>query len=277
LLQSKEKFSAADFKAFQNDYYSQFAKDLVPFILHSYAGDSVRDERIVTMLRYFRNWNFMMTKDDVPTAIFEVFFNHLMKNIFHDEMGDELYRQYIFLANIPYRVVPALLNDTSSVWFDDVTTPSVETKNDIIHKSMDEALEELTGRFGSEMKEWQWGKLHTLTLRHPFSNVSVLRSVFTIGPFEMGGSGTTVNNGEYHLGEPYEMTLGPSTRQIVDFADINKSLSVIPSGQSGQPFHDHFSDQSAIWRNGEYHELPLDDRFVAERSKNILYLIPEHQ
>lgn len=277
LLQSKEKFSAADFKMFQNDYYSQFAKDVVPFILDSYAGETVRDERVVTMLTYFKNWNFMMTKDDVPTAIFEVFFNHLVKNIFYDEMGDDLYRQYIVLANIPYRVVPALLSDTSSVWFDDVNTPSVETKNDIIHKSMNETLEDLTGRFGSEMKEWQWGKLHSLTLRHPFSTVGVLRSVFSIGPYEVGGSGTTVNNGEYHLGEPYEMTLGPSTRQIVDFADINTSLSVIPSGQSGQPFHDHFSDQSVIWRNGEYHRLPLDDRFVAERTKNILYLIPDHQ
>ncbi len=102
----------------------------------------------------------------------------------------------------------------------------------------------------------------------------MLESIFNIGPMEVGGSGTTPNNGEYLFTEPYHMTLGPSTRQIVDFANINGALSVIPSGQSGQPIHRHYSDQTALWKNGGYHEMPIDENEIAFKSKNILYLIP---
>lgn len=274
-LQSKNNLDASDFKRLQNDYYSHFAKEMMPFILNAYKGLRIQDRRLETALNYFRNWNFVYSKDDVPTTIFEVFFNHLIKNIYLDEMGENLFQQYIFLANIPYRVTMKLLSDSTSVWFDNVATESVETRNDIIRQSLTDALKDLSQRLGEDIREWRWGRLHTLTLRHPFGGIKVLEPIFNIGPMEVGGSGTTVNNGEYHLTSPYEMTLGPSMRKIVDFGNVNSALSVIPSGQSGQPMHDHYSDQAPLWKNGEYHTLPLDEQVIDQQSKNILYLTPE--
>jgi penicillin amidase len=129
---------------------------------------------------------------------------------------------------------------------------------------------------GGEIKEWRWGRLHTVTLQHPFGEMEILKPLFNIGPAEMGGSGTTVNNGEYRLFTPYAMTLGPSMRHIVDFSHIDGALSVIPSGQSGQPLHPHYSDQFALWKNGEYHSMVMDEETIASKSKNILYLTPRH-
>ncbi|MBP9211798.1 MAG: penicillin acylase family protein, partial [Bacteroidetes bacterium] len=208
------------------------------------------------------------------TAIFEVFFQHLNRNIYQDEMGKELYERYIVLANMPYRVTLALLSDSANVWFDDVTTDSVETRDSIIVRSLQEAVNELREKFGPRMKEWRWGRLHTLTLKHPFGDIDVLKSIVNIGPFEVDGSGTTVNNGEYRFGAPYAMVLGPSMRKIIDFADVEGALSVIPSGQSGQPLHEHYGDQTALWKNGAYHPMPIGDEAVARISKNILYLTP---
>ncbi len=275
VLQSKKQFDVSDFKNLQNDNFSYFAKDVTPYILSACNSVPVLDEKVQTAVNYFRNWNFILSKEDVPTTIFEVFFSHLIKNIYRDEMGEDLFRQYITLANIPYRVTLAMLSDTTNIWFDDVATDTVETRDDIIRKSMNETLADLTDRLGGEMKQWRWGRIHTLTLKHPFGDMKVLQPIFNIGPFEVSGSGTTVNNGEYHFTKPYEMTLGPSMRKIVDFADVNKALSVIPSGESGQPLHDHYSDQTPLWKNGEYHELPLGEEAVASLSKKILYLVPK--
>lgn len=276
VLQSKERFDVNDFRKLQNDSYSHFAKKLTPFILSAYQGRQITDQSVQMAVNYFRNWNFTLTKDDVPTTIFEVFFNRLNSNIYQDEMGEELYQQYIRLANIPYRVTLSLMDDPVSVWFDDAATAdTVETRDEIIRRSLEQTLTELSKELGSEMKQWRWGRIHTLTLKHPFGDISVLQSIFNIGPFEVSGSGTTVNNGEYHFGKPYEMVLGPSMRKIVDFADVNNALSVIPSGQSGQPMHDHYSDQTPLWKNGEYHTLPLEEGSVASISKKILYLIPQ--
>ncbi len=274
VLTSKQLLDVNDFKGLQNDHFSHFAKEMTPFILAAFRTVPVSDPDLITALNYFRNWNFQQTKDDVPTAIFEAFFSALIKNIYRDEMGDELFRQYIFLANMPYRVTLALLNDSSSVWFDDITTAPVETSHAIVRKSLHDALNYLRGTLGGEVKEWRWGRLHTLTLKHPFGDIDVLRSIFNVGPFEVGGSGTTVNNGEYRMTEPFAMTLGPSMRTIVSFADPKGALSVLPSGQSGQPLHDHYSDQTPLWKNGEYHRMPITREEVLKISKNILYLTP---
>jgi penicillin amidase len=274
MLNAKPLLDVNDCRRIQNDEFSHFAKEMTPFILSAFAAVPPTDRSLATAVNYFRNWNYLLSKNDVPTTIFEVFFQHLNRNIYRDEMGEELYRQYIVLANIPYRVTPALLNDTGSVWFDDVSTSDRETRDEIIRKSLNEAVEELTKTLGPSMKDWRWGRIHTLTLKHPFGGIDVLKSIFNVGPFEVGGSGTTVNNGEYHFTAPYEMTLGPSMRKIIDFADVNGALSVIPSGQSGQPLHDHYSDQTPLWKNGEYHTLPLDPDAVAKISTNILYLTP---
>lgn len=273
VLQSKSPVDVHDFKKLQNDHYSHFAKELTPYILSAFRN-AVRSERVETALNYFRNWNFMLEKDDVPTAIFEVFFQHLIKNTYRDEMGDELFDRYIFLANMPYRVTLSLLGDTTTTWFDNAMTQAVESRDDIIVKSLNDALDDLSLLLGGEMKEWRWGRLHTLTLQHPFGEMEILRPVFNIGPTAMGGSGTTVNNGEYRFGKPYAMWLGPSMRHIADFADAGRSLSVIPSGQSGQPLHPHYSDQFPLWKNGEYHSMTMDLDEIAHKSKNILYLTP---
>ena len=276
LLRKQEKFSVEDFQRIQGDYYSFFAKETTPYILHAFDSASVADPDVQTALSYFRNWHFQLTKDDVPTTLFHVFFTHLMKNIFQNKMGDELFQKYIFIANIPYRTVPALLKNPTSWWFDDPSTPQVETRDDVIRKSLADAIRELKATLGGEMKTWQWGMIHTITLRHPFGSQPPLGSVFNIGPFPIGGSGTTLNNGEYYLAAPYQVTLGPSMRQIVDFADINGALSIIPTGESGQPMHEHYSDQTPLWLSGEYHPMPLDSARVAEAAKHTLTLLPAH-
>ncbi|KAB2921462.1 MAG: penicillin acylase family protein [Bacteroidetes bacterium] len=273
-LRAKEKLDVNDCRALQNDHFSHFAKEMTPHIIAALEGIPSRDAATERVLNYFRNWHFVESKEDVPTAIFEVFFNALNRAIYRDEMGEELYRQYIYLANVPYRVTASLMTQPDSPWFDDTATDAVERRDDIVRRSMKEAVEELTARFGPEMKEWRWGRLHTLTLKHPFGDVGVLAPIVNIGPFETGGSGTTVNNGEYRFTAPYEMALGPSMRHIVDFTDVNRALSVLPSGQSGQPLHDHYADQAPLWRNAEYHTVTMDERELAAHARSILTLTP---
>jgi penicillin amidase len=155
-----------------------------------------------------------------------------------------------------------------------VSTQQIEKRDDAIRKSLEEAIGELKTALGGEMKTWQWGLLHTVTFRHPFGSQPLLGSVFNIGPFPIGGSGTTLNNGEYFLADPYQVTLGPSMRQIVDFSDLDASRSIIPTGESGQPMNEHYADQTPLWLSGEYHSLPLDPARVASIARHTLRLLP---
>jgi penicillin amidase len=104
----------------------------------------------------------------------------------------------------------------------------------------------------TQTKNWRWGNVHTVTLRHPFGLVKPLDRLFNIGPFPYPGGTTTLMSGEFSLNEPFQVTVGASFRQIFDFATPDEWRSVLPSGQSGQVLSKHYDDQTQLWLHGAY-------------------------
>jgi penicillin amidase len=126
------------------------------------------------------------------------------------------------------------------------------------------------------MKRWQWGALHTVTFQHPFGAVRALERVFNIGPFPMGGGGTTINKSEFKVAHPYAVSVGASMRQVVDLAEPTEAEVVITSGQVGQPFHRHYDDQTPLWLNGGYHRTTIDWAVIQKSHWDHLTLNPQH-
>jgi len=199
-----------------------------------------------------------MKPEDVATTLFQSFFLKAIRNTFRDEMGDQLLALYDTLASVPMTVTTALLKKDSSSWFDNIETTEIETKNDIVRLSLEQAIEELETTLGGEVKEWQWGKVHKVEFAHVFGAHPLLRRIFNVGPFPVGGSHSTLNKGDFRLAAPFANTVGPSTRQIFDLSDVNNTHSVLPPGQSGQVFHKNYSDQITLWLNGMYKTVPMD-------------------
>lgn len=274
LLQSSTKFTAEDFKQFQQDITSPFAQDVSADLLRAFEGTDLPDQHHVNALNYIRNWDYRFTQSDVTTTIFSVFFTRLVQNTFQDEMGNDLFDNFVFFGAIPYRVTSQLLAKDSSAWFDDIRTPVQETKEMILRKSLSDAIAELRSTIGDEMKTWQWGSLHTVTFRHPFGTRKPLDKVFNLGPFPVAGGGTTLNKCEYKFSSPYTVSVGPSMRQVIDLGDPLTAFTVITSGQSGQPLHDHYDDQIPLWLNGGYLSLSMDWREIERMNWSRLTLTP---
>ncbi len=260
------KFESRDFELLQNDQYSFYAREFTPYIVGACNGqlDARYDELVIT---YFRNWNFTFAKEDIATAIYQQFLTRLIKNIYEDEMGVGLFHDYLILVNVPLRVTQRLVQEGTSAWFDNIRTSQIETRDDIIRSSMNEAVNALREKFGDETKNWQWGRLHQLTLQHPFGLQKPLDKVFSLGPFPYGGGSTALISGEYSFTgvlDPNEfesafgVTVGASFRHIVDMAKPNESRTVLPTGQSGQVFSKHFDDQAAMYVNGVYKTTRAD-------------------
>lgn len=252
VLGGEGTFTVEDFERLQNDKFSWHAREMLPYIL-----DAIRDTAFVLpekdlVIEYLKNWHFMFTREDVATSIYQQLTVQLMKNIYRDEMGDDLFHDFLILVNLPIRVTTRLVKEGTSSWFDDILTEEVEKRDDIIRKSTHEALVALRERFGPEMKKWRWGDMHTVTLEHPFGLQKPLDRLFNIGPFPYGGGSTTLVSGEYSYNHPFSVTVGASIRQIVDFSRPEQSRRVLPTGQSGQVMHPHYDDQTHLWLNGGY-------------------------
>ncbi|MCX6174118.1 MAG: penicillin acylase family protein [Ignavibacteriales bacterium] len=290
LLNSKPIHSKEDYKKYQLDFTSPYAKKLTKYITAAFDSVKVTDKNLKLTLELFHNWNYEMNPGSQVPTIYSRFFQYLIKNIFEDEMGVNLLKEYIFVANVPYRIIPKLLEENNSSFFDDVRTPQKETRDDIIRKSLVDALTDLEKNYGTDVANWQWGDIHKVTFKHMFHDKSgLLDKIINIGPFSIGGDGTTIFNTEYsfpelfesnrdltmlHRSEQYENILGPSMRYIFDFADPDHLEFILPTGESGHFMSDHYKDMSEMWLKGKYITVPLKEDEFKKSTINVLKLIP---
>lgn len=286
LLTSKQKQSVNDFKKYQMDQISPYAKIITAYASKAFEGIKVKDKNLNIALDLLHKWDFDFDKYSQTPAIYSVFLKYLLKNIYHDEMGDDLYNRFVFLANVPYRSLLQILEKPESVWFDDIKTSKRETREEIIRKSLADALTYLEENFGKDLTNWQWGRMHKVTFKHAFSgNFSLLDKYINIGPSEIGGDGTTLFNTEYPFAESIEKfamfrhdefdnVLGPSMRFIYDFANPDEFYLILTTGQSGNVMSDNYRDQNSLWLNGKYMKIRTDEISI-RKNKSLLKFIRE--
>ncbi|HEY67702.1 MAG TPA: penicillin acylase family protein [Thermoflexia bacterium] len=270
LIEADPSLSLADMQAIQGDSSPAWAREIMPY-LRSLSGD---DPRLNQALDLLRDWDGRAVRDSAGAALLEAFRVHLVDLTFGDELGEQLLRRARGTAGV---ALVNLLADGSSPWFDDVTTSEVETRDEILLRALDEAVEELTETLGRNMGRWRWGDLHTATFKNQSlgqSGIAPIEALFNRGPVPVDGTIATVNNTGYSLSHPYTVKIVPSYRQIVDLGDFTRSVSMHTTGQSGHPFHPHYNDMIDPWRNIEYHPMLGERADVEASAEGVLVLTP---
>jgi penicillin amidase len=200
----------------------------------------------------------------------------LFKNTFHDELGDDLFEQ-ILSTHFHKRLIAPLVRNPKSVWWDDTDTESViESQAEIVQAAFQDALSSLEKDLGPESSQWRWGSVHTLEHGHPMGQVKALRSFFNVGPFPVRGSREVINNMYFGYGEgsSYKVGHGPSTRRVIDFSDIENSMSILPTGQSGNPFSKYYRDQAELFAEGKFRKMMLNKEEIISTSESLLTFKP---
>jgi penicillin amidase len=262
-------------KSMQRDVSSIHARDIVPLILQSYDSLEVSDEAVRDALIYFRNWTFEMHDRDVATSIFHAFITAAIRRTFGDELGPEAFAVFDSLATPPLVALTHALLNGSSPWFDRLDTDEIEGREEIIRQSLEEGIQFLRRERGEDIKEWTWGSIHQAQFQHLFAAHSLLRPIFCPGPFPTSGSHSTVNNGYYRTDRPFDNVVGPSMRFVVDLSDSTGFDSVLPPGQSGHVFHQHYDDQITLWLNGETKRILMVQEELRQTDHDRLILRPQ--
>ena len=282
-LTETQKLRAEDMISIQNDSYSAFAAEITPVLLNVIQSRNEYDFSLP--VSYLENWDYKYDRNSTAATIFDLWFMNFVRNTLQDEFGEEAYDNFVAHELMPVRTLTGLLQD-SSLFFDNVNTPELETKSDIVIKSMQDAIVFLSDSLGSEPFEWRWEQLHTITFEPPlFAEAAedpnapgalklIVGNMLSDGPFPVPGHGMSPNNGQYSWDKPFEMVLGPSVRRIVDLSDLRSSKSVIPTGQSGNPLSMHFGDQTELWLNGQYRTFYQDSALFRQAEIRTMTLVP---
>jgi penicillin amidase len=202
-----------------------------------------------------QNFDGDMKVNSAGALIFNAWADQLTRNLFSrlsylftESYGSRSFRQPLLLA----------LENPDSLWCDDPKTTPVESCLDSSNNAFDKALEYLSAEYGDDPKNWAWGKAHISVSEHrPLSKVPVLGWLFNIKtPFP--GDAFSINVGRPQLlksTNPYETIQGPSMRTIYDLSDLEKSLFIYQTGQSGWVQSKLYRNMNSLWANNEY--LPL--------------------
>jgi penicillin amidase len=268
------KIDSAYIQTMHGDSKSLNAESLIPVLLQVNLPTDLAAPRD----QYLANWDYQETIDSAPAALFEAFYWNLLVATFYDEAIPENYLPSG--GSRYYEVLRVLINQPNSAWWDDKSTPNqVETRDDIFALAFAEAVKcnICTQKFGADISQWKWGELHTSTFRNGTlgqSGIAPIENLFNRGPFPTGGGESIVNATGWSVGQSFETDWLPSMRMIVDLGDLNQSLSVHTTGESGHAYHPHYIDMADLWRNIEYYPMLWEQSAILESAESHLRLRP---
>jgi penicillin amidase len=256
VLGAKGGLGIADFARLQADVTCIPGRMLVERLEGMITDDD--DARLA--LDRLRSWDGELRVDSVGGAVYEVVRYNLVSNVLRPALGDELlldllgrsYHPLFQAANEFYghdtTTVLRMLDRDDSWWLE-----HAGGRRQVLGRSLKQAVSWLRANLGEDPDGWQWGRIHRAVLAHAMGMQKPLDRVFNLASIPIGGDTDTPCQTAYAPGDPYDdKAWAPSFRQIVDMADLSRSVTIIPPGQSGQLGSPHYDDLAAPWASGEY-------------------------
>jgi len=239
----------------QTDQRSPYAQVLVPALLEVGVEDPF-DRRGQQLLR---DWDQVMDVDSAAGMYFAAVWADVLELTFADDLpeghgptGDSRWLE----------VVRTMLENPTSPWWDDRSTPGVvEGRDDVLARALVQARRQLTAQIGSRTDDWAWGLLHVAAPQHPVlggeGSPDLVRRVVNPSPQRVGGGSSIVDASGWDASSgSFAVTSAPSMRMVVDLGDLDASTWVNLTGTSGHPASSHYDDQLEAWAQGRQFPWP---------------------
>ncbi|WP_128478196.1 penicillin acylase family protein [Halorussus pelagicus] len=207
----------------QRDAKSARAEQILDELVAAAEGEDGLAEATETL----RNWDARMTRDSRAALVFVMWFEQFREETFGDEfesndLDEEDYPNDWVLATLP----------AESRWFGD------EGREAVMVRALRTAIEDIED--GATYGDYNT----TAAITHPFD-----QSFLNYPEYPTDGSAYTLNN--YRK----ESAVGSSWRQVCPLSDRKQSICILPGGNSGAYFSDHYDDQLRLWADGKYKSM----------------------
>jgi penicillin G amidase len=231
--------TVADMMALQNDDLSLPARALVPLLRDVPIGDPAVAKARDALL----GWNDVLDKESVPAGIYEMWQRRILANM-RDLVVPAAARDVF--GNLGMRKIIGWMQAPDGHFGSD----PVAGRDKVLVTSLEQAVAELTKRFGADMSRWQYGQYHHALIHHMLDAVVKpdIRGRLSVGPLPRGGDSYTVTA----TGGGDNQNSGGSLKIIADLDDWDHSVALNNPGQSGDPASPHYRDLFELWARGKY-------------------------
>jgi len=215
--------------------------------------------RVHGMLRQWDNDLFGKTRlGNASAAVYQVWVWHLARDTFRDELGPDLFARY-WATGLDLQALARLADKPDDPWWDDVTTPQRENRDDIFRRAYAETLDYLGRHYGDLHTIWEWDSMHAAQLGHPLGEIGWI-SAWLNRTVKLGGDA------------PFDPARSDDpqtayTPVLIQSLRINQDKFSLAGGQSGNPLSPHYADLLPLWARGEY--APLQDAGHSQDLKDV--------
>ena len=279
LLQEYAPLTVEDMDLIQEDTFSTQAVRIMPYLDVIEAETPLQEQALDAL----NNWNLHTDIEGAGTSVYEAWHLRFLANVISDELDEVdpglgawyISGHYLRHATQHGPMLLGMLEDPNHPWFDNVTTPEVETRDDIIQQSFVEAVDWIQRLQGDDIANWDWGRLHTVTFPHqPFSQVPVLKNFFNSQTYPMRGGNFSVYTNSYDWNDPFAVWIVSSARHITDMSNFSNSVMLGSTGQNMNLLSPHREDVVQLWQEGSPFLMGYSEADVAGVTESTLILQP---
>ena len=269
-LAARPRHDIESFRDLQHDTVSTFARALLPR-LQGVALGPESGELALRALGLLQGWNGDMDPERPEPLVFNAWIWEFGRLVASDELGalrrDAWGRKGAFVQRVL---------EGATGWCDDRGTPREESCDEMLARALVRAVGRLAERQGKDPAAWRWGKAHhALGVHRPFGETP-LAPLFNLRGPAPGGL-YAVNAFSFDTGDDdsaFVSDHGPSLRVIYDLADLDRSLFIHSTGQSGNLLSPLYRNFEARWRQGGYITIPTRREAFAAQALGRLRLAP---
>ncbi|NKX46194.1 penicillin acylase family protein [Roseicyclus persicicus] len=281
LMEARDVHTRDSFIEAQLDTVSAAARNILPLVARDlwFTGETAAagtpERRRQRALALLAEWNGEMNEHLPEPLIYAAWMRELQQRLIRDEIGplaDEFQSvEPIFLERV-FRDIGG-----ASAWCDVAPSTAEETCTDIARLALDDALQALEERYGSDLESWRWGAAHEARHDHPVLGQTRLFSWLVNIRQPTSGGDFTLNRGATPgtMPDPFLNIHAAGYRGVYDFADPDSSVFVIATGQSGNPLSRHYDDLGELWRRGDYIPMSLDPELARAGNIGVTVLTPQ--
>ena len=273
-LEPKNDWTKEDMMKMINDDTSAVTPSITQTILASVPESKLSDIEIKAY-KELAKWSGSNGLKDIAPTIYYQWMYFYLEDTFADELGQDRF-EILLSTHIMKQMIAAQTANETSPWWDNIQTKGVtETRETILTNSFQKTIAHLKNKLGEDVTAWTWNRVHTLEHKHPLGEVAALRSYFNVGPYEINGSTEVINNLAFTFTKEgnHEVKAGPSTRRIIDFSDVENSVSILPTGQSGNPLSPHYKDQAVMYNEGKFRKMLLNNKEIEKQSTKLVFKV----
>jgi penicillin G amidase len=270
LLSAQQKVDTTSLSTIQTDAVSLGARTLLPRLLPLVAEAGL-SSAASTALNSLSSWDGAMSRNRPEPLIYHAWIAELAHSL---AAGRNLGDNGALIAMIGRPMTLMRILDSQKTWCASASEESAnQTCQPLVAGAFATAIDDLTKTFGNDPSRWRWGDAHRAVFANRlFAGIPLLDRLSTIDVSTDGDDDTvnrgTIGNsggvgsqdkGSYFYQPPlYPGVHGPGLRAIMDFSNLDNSLFMQATGQSGNLLSSHYRDLSDRWADGQYLRLPRE-------------------